>query len=455
MRGMVLTALIILSALAASVSAPVCAGEPSSRHDSMTLSEAIDISLSKNPMIAAARAGVNATEAQITQARSGFFPQVNASETFQRTTNPMWAFGTKLNQETITQEDFDPARLNNPPPINNFNSAVNLAWPLFDSGQTWYGTKEAKLARQSEEMTLERTRQQIIDQTIQTYLGLVLARENVTVTEHALETARAHLKIVDNSFRQGLAVKSDVLRAQVHIAELEQNMVEAASSVSVAQASLSAVMGVYMAQPVEPVTPLIRKTASEKPLDDHIRTAMEKRPDLRQLEYQVEMAQYEIKKSRAAYLPSVNLNGSYELNSEEYHDTADNYTIGAGVTLNLFSGFRYSAKTREALSRHQQIIEMRNATKQRVRLEVEQAYYAIRSAEKRIDAARTAVSQAQEAMRIIQNRYKNGLVTIISLLDAELAVYRAGNNLNRTIYDHTTARARLAVAEGILDRKFE
>jgi hypothetical protein len=80
----------------------------------LTMAEAIQIAVNQNPRVKAANFQVMAMESNSIQARAGFFPKIDFSETFNRTTNPMWTFGTKLNQGTITQEDFDPARLNDP-----------------------------------------------------------------------------------------------------------------------------------------------------------------------------------------------------------------------------------------------------------------------------------------------------------------------------------------------------
>ena len=82
-------------------------------------------------MISAAQSQVEGADARITQARSGFLPQLNFREYASRTNNPMWAFGTKLNQGMITQQDFEPDRLNNPNAINNFASTFSTTWPAF------------------------------------------------------------------------------------------------------------------------------------------------------------------------------------------------------------------------------------------------------------------------------------------------------------------------------------
>ena len=93
----------------------------------LTMAEAIQIAVNQNPQVKAADFQVRAVESKSIQARSGFFRKIDFSETFNRTTNPMWASGTKLNQGSITQEDFDPARLNDPDAINNFATIFSLS----------------------------------------------------------------------------------------------------------------------------------------------------------------------------------------------------------------------------------------------------------------------------------------------------------------------------------------
>ena len=91
----------------------VDAGEASGL-PSLTLEEAIKLGLGKNPRITMSRYEIDAQAARISQARSGLYPRIDFNESFIRTTNPANAFSMKLNQEEITSQDFDPARLNNP-----------------------------------------------------------------------------------------------------------------------------------------------------------------------------------------------------------------------------------------------------------------------------------------------------------------------------------------------------
>jgi len=420
----------------------------------LTLQDAIKSALKKNPELAAANFRVGASAERITQAESGFYPQINISEGYQVTTNPMWAFGTKLNQEIIAQQDFDPERLNDPTAMDNFNTLLWMSWPIFDSGQTWFGRKKAKLSYQASVAGLDRSSQEIVFQTVNAYTDLFFAKKNVMVVDGALKTAREHLRVIENRYKTGLTIKSDLLRAQVHISELELQQVEINSQYLMAQARLGAVIGEERDCDPLPDTLPPEKKIPPRGLMEWIEVAMATRPDLQQIKFQEQAARTEIKRSRSAHLPSVNINASYEIDTEAFDNTANNYTVGTSVTLNLFSGNNISAREREALYLQKEINANLHAMNQRIGLETREAYYRINSAEKRIKTAELSVDEAMEVLRIVGNRYENGQVSIVSLLDAETTLTRVRNNLNMALKDQIQSRAQLALAVGDLGETF-
>ena len=420
----------------------------------LTMAEAIQIAVNQNPQVKAADFQVRAVESNSIQARSGFYPQIDFSETFNRTTNPMWAFGTKLNQGIISQEDFDPVRLNDPDAINNFATAVSMSWSLYDGGRTKIGWEQAKQNLEVASLMLERTRQQIIAQTAAAYVGLLLAQKNILVVNQALETAQANLTMIQSRYNNGFVVKSDVLRAMVRIADLKQQHLQAESRVEVAKAMLNALMGTPGDKPLNPVTPFAVEEEIEGEIEDWIHTALTKRIDMKTLQQQEDLARKEIDKSRAGHLPDLRLVGNYEINSEDFSDTADNYTIGAVLKLNIFSGYHITGKTEAAKSFLNRSQEIRRAMDLRIRLQTREAFLKARSSWKRIQVAQTATDQAEEGLRIVKNRYNNGLLTIVSLLDAEEARQQAHTSHFKALHDYKVARIELALASGTIDTDF-
>jgi outer membrane protein len=428
---------------------------PTERSDTpLALGEAVKVGLANNPKITAARSQVRASEARVSQARSGFFPRVDISESFNRTTNPMWAFGTKLNQEVISRADFDPARLNDPEAIDNFATTLSVTLPLYDRGQIRSGLTQAKLDHGAVSRLEDRIRQQVIVGVVVTYTGVLLAQEQLKVVNQTLKTARAHYDMVRSRFQSGLVVKSDLLRAEVRIAELEQERLQAQSQVEVARAALNAAMGVEIDRSFLLVTALERGTEPPGSLENWISSSLENRPDLQQMQFQERMAEEEVKKAKAAHLPGLYLSGSYEINSEDFSETANNYTLGAVMRFNLFSGFGLQSKVHEAMAKSRQTQAMVRQLELAIRVETRQAFFMAESAYQRIGVARAALAQAEEGLRIVRNRYESGLFTIVNLLDAEVALQQARTNYFRSLHDFEVAMARLNLAAGIVDENF-
>lgn len=448
-KSIKIAAMWILCGLVLWPSAPVMA-EPPAEVSELSLSQAITTAIDKNPSLEAVRFQVKASDERITQAKSTFFPNVQFVENYSHTTNPMWAFGTKLNQGAISPPDFDPNQLNDPDPIDNFASTLSVSWPLYDSGQTWYGWQQAKLNREVTELIYSRTRQQIISRTITAYLEVLLSDENLKVLEQTLETARIHLKMVSSRFENGFVVKSDLLRARVHIADLEQQRLQAISQTQSARCMLNVAMGEPGDRSYQFTTPLEKGAEVPDDLDVWVETALSNRPELKQLEQKLAIAQQEIDKSRAAHLPSFSLLGNYEINTEDFQDSHDNYTVGALVSLNLFSGGGLTAKTAEARHALEQVKSMNQALAQQICGETRQAFYNVRSSWQRIEVSEAAVDQAAESLRIVRNRYESGLFTIIDLLDAEVVLQQAKTNYLKAVHDHEAAAVQLLLAAGVI-----
>jgi outer membrane protein TolC len=167
------------------------------------------------------------------------------------------------------------------------------------------------------------------------------------------------------------------------------------------------------------------------------------------------MAKEEVDKSLAGHLPSLHLVGNYEIHSEDFRDTADNYMVGAMMRLNLFSGERISGRTREARASLKRIQSIRQEIELGIDVQVRKAYYNALSSRKRIKTSQESVSQAEENLRIVRKRYENGLYTIVSLLDAEAALKQARAGYLKALHDYNAASIQLALAAGTINETLQ
>ncbi len=429
------------------------AQEPGRYPAALNLAQAVAIALRENPSLSASQSQVEIAEQRVVQGRAGFLPRLNVSEGFQRTNNPPQVFSTKLNQERFGAEDFAIDRLNQPNAANDFATNFTATWPLYDGGQSWHGWQQAKLGRDAAGQALERMRQQIIARTTAAYAGVLLARESLAVVEAAMAASRSHLAAAEARYGSGLAVKSDLLQAQVRLADLQQQKFLAESQVEVARSALNAVMGVPDPVRFELSSRLEAAGAPEGALESWLATARGQRIELKELEVREAMAREEIGKAQAGHLPSLELVGNYQIHTEEFDGSADNYSVGAVVSLNLFSGGAPSAKVAEAQAARRQVQALRRQMESQVFLEVRQSYTQTASAFQRIGVAHQAVAQAEEAQRIVANRYSSGLLTIVDLLTAEAALQQARTAQARALHDYAVGKTDLRLAAGVLDEK--
>lgn len=457
MKKSLLTTLLplFLVCLSWCISAEPAAGEDTSARPFLTLDQAIRTGLEKNPRMAISIYLRDASAARITQAQSGLYPRIDFNESFVRTNNPAQAFSLKLNQERITQQDFDPSRLNHPSPLNNFASVFSLSMPVYEAGQIRIGVKQARLFHESAILSEGRVRQEVITGVVAAFIAVLQTQDQLEVVRQSLETARANEKIVRKRYENGLTVKSDLLRAGVRISQLEQEHVSAASLVDVAMAALNAAMGIetdvsYRLVPFEE-----NGSAPPAALEQWLEKARKNRPDLNEMRLRETAAEQEVKKAKMAHLPGVYLTGNYEIDSEDYTQAGDNYTVGVMLRLNLFGGFGFQAKIHEAVAAYQQVKAGLRQLELSVGVETKRAFFQARSAFERIRVSEAALQQAEEALRIVRNRYESGLFTIVNLLDAEVSLQQARANYLFSGYDHKLATAELHLAAGTSEEAFQ
>jgi len=417
----------------------------------LTLTEAIDLALTKNPTLQAADHSVEAAQAKVGQARSGLLPRLNFYEGYSRTNNPMLAVGSKLNQERFSAQDYGLDRLNDPPPVSNFNTQVVLAQPIFDQGKTLVGIKQAQLGKEAAVTVRERVKQEVVYSVIQAYAEVVLAGEDVNLAQETKEVAEAHVALAEDLYRAGKAVKSDVLSAKVRRSEVDEMLIQAENGLSTARAALNSAIGIDQSDEitVEKDLPYEKSTIA---LNAAIIEALERRPDLIAMEHAVKSEWEQVRMAKTDFLPSLSFVAQYDLNDERdiWGARGESWTIGGMLHFNVFDGLNATYKVREAVGRAKQRSLEEEALRDRIELEVREAFYQLTEAEGRVTIGREAILHAEESLRIVEDRYGVGLSRMVELLDSEVALMKARRNLLRAVYDCRVAQVKLDLARGVL-----
>jgi outer membrane protein TolC len=419
----------------------------------LTLGDAVRTALEKHPALRAAEHAAVAAASGVDQARAGFFPRVDLSEGVVQSNNPVYVFGSLLNQGRFTAADFALNRLNNPDPITNWRTNLSGSVPLFLGGRTVLGYQQAQLGRDAAEHGRARAEQEVIFGVIRAYSAVLLSREAQEAVEAAVRTAEANLAAAESRYDAGVVVASDALAARVRLARLREEAIAAANHVRLSQAALNEAMGVSLDQPHRIAGRLQAPAHAYDGLEGLEAMAREHRPDYRQVELEVQRLEKDILRAKGAFLPTMHLMGNYELNNNRFaSDGQESWSVGVVLNLNLFNGGGDRARITEAQANHQRAAAQRDRVARAIGLEVHDAFLASHTARARTAVARDAVAQAEESLRIVQDRYDAGLTTIVELLDSETALTAARTNLTRTLYDATVSQARLELSLGRLDR---
>jgi outer membrane protein len=443
----------ICLSLAASTGLAATASIEITSAEGLTLAQAVKTALEKHPALRVAEYHAAAAASGVEQARAGFFPRVDFSEGVIQSDNPVYAFGSLLNQGRFTSADFAVDKLNHPDPITNWRTNLSGAIPLFLGGRTILGFQQAQLGRDAAELGRARAEQEIIFGVIRSYTAVLLSREAHATVAAAVRTAKANLAAAEARYDAGVVVASDALAARVRLARLQEEAIAAANQVRLSRVALNEAMGLPLGQPHQVAGGLEIPPVTHDRLEGLDDVARAHRPDYRQMDLEVQRLEKDVLRTKGALLPSMHLMGNYEINNNRFAGSGqDSWSVGVILNLNLFNGGADRARIVEAQAYHQRAIAQRERLGNAIGLEVHDAFLAHQTARERIAVAREAVSQAEESLRIVQDRYDAGLTTIVELLDSETALTASRTNLTRTLYDATVSQARLDLSLGQLDR---
>lgn len=415
----------------------------------LSLRQAEQRALGANPQLRAARHREDSATAQIAGARSGLLPQLRFSETFQQSNNPIFVFGSRLQQNRFGPQNFELDSLNNPGSFSNFRSAVELSLPLFNRLQTYSGIEKARLGKQQAESISEMERQRLRLEVIQSYFGVLLARSRKEVAEDAVRSADAEVKRIRDLVEQGLLVSSDLLAMRVQRAEFVQQQIEAEGALQIAFAALNTAMAEPLTQRFQLIDALTDRTFPAVAETELTAVALRNRPDYRARQIEVAARRQDLRASRGRLLPDLNLFAELGHSGADLNQGSADFAVGARLRFDIIDFERPAAN-----QQNQAELEAAQALQQqaanRIRLEVVQFVQNYRAAEKRRNVAAAAIQEAEETLRIIHDRHQEGLTTITEVLRAQTALLRARLNLLQARYDYYLGYARTLLAAGQL-----
>jgi len=411
----------------------------------LSLKDAVRQALKRHPSLEAANARIQAAESRVGQARSGYLPRVQYMENQMRGNNPVYVFGSLLTQHQFTEANFDIRRLNRPDPLNNFQSVVTAEQLIYDFGGVKNGVKAAEFGRKMTEAEKRAEELNLIARVARAYHGVTLAEQALEVAREALKTAEADLKRAETVRDAGMATEADVLAVQVHVAAMKEQVIRHEADLKVARAALNEALGLPLETPHRLVTPLAPAAGVEA-------AGPELRPELEQIRMARQAAEAQARSARSGYLPQIGFRAVVETDRQEFvNKGGGNWLVMGSVRWNLFDGFRTRETVREARSMAAAAAAGERQYENALRLELAKAMADYEAATERIKVTEAGVAQAEESLRIIRNRYSNGLATVTELLRAQTALLDAKTRRLAAIHDQRLAAVEVERSAGKLN----
>jgi outer membrane protein TolC len=418
--------------------------------DSLSLSQAVGAALESNPLMRSARLGVDMAGKRVDEAEAARLPSVHISETITRGNNPVFVFGSLLEQSRFGPQNLSLPALNNPDPITNLRTSIAISAPVFNGLKTSTRISQSNIGLDQAVLQNRIAEQRVRFEVIRNYFGVLVAAANRQVADDAMRAAESDLKRARDRFDAGLAVQSDVLAASVQVAEFKQAQIKTVGDFITALTLLNVSIG-FPSQARHNLTgELLTKKFAAPAQEELVQRAMANRPDYMQAISGVQMREEQISERHGDYLPEVNLFGSFGSSGRNLVTGSTDYSVGAGLTFNLFDPGRGSRLSQAHVQRELARVE-RDRVADQIVIDVAHAYQEFRVAEQQLEVAEASLGQAEEALRIIQERYLAGLTGITDVLRAETAFVRARTNVAASRHGHYVSYANVLLQAGELN----
>jgi outer membrane protein len=468
-------AIAVLLTLGLVTAEALMAQEATATH-TFSLGQAVATALHQNRDVQAARLALQEANKQVTEAWSELYPSVDFSASYTRNVSPAVNFLPAIFfNPQAGPDDFIKVQFG---ADNVWNSAINVEQPLF-SGAAFIGVGAASRYKSLQQEVVRGLTQNVVTQIRTAYYHLLLAQEQVRLTQNSVHRVQESLKETQAMNKAGLSSDYDVLRLQVELANLEPNLRRSHNAVSQARRELA----IQLALP-DSETVAVEGSLAEMNLDslsansdanrgvlayggfhgEEVEEAREvvgmaeaQRSDLRQLELTQSLRKTEMRLEQIAYLPKVTLFGSYIINAQNNGSPdffgqpglrAYSRAVGVRVTVPIFQGFRRNARIDEKRAALRQAETQTRLAEDKAKAQVQTLIEDVDEALLRARGQRLAVGQARRGFDIASAQYREGLSSQLELTDAEVALRQSEFNYAQAVYDYLVARAQLDQATG-------
>lgn len=402
--------------------------------ESITLDEAIALALERSPTLAQSEAGLVNAEWGRRTAFGSFLPSLSVSSGASVQSRNRF----DPNTQTTLQGSED-----------SYSASLSASYNLFSGGRKFFDLSGSGATLTAARATYEDQRNQIILETKSFFFNALRQADLLVVAEARVRRAQESLDMIRRQVQVGSATRSDTLRARLELANAQQAVLQAENAERSARFSLGRQVG--LARPVAATPP---GDLDPSPLalqeEEILALAEEASPMVRSARAETEAALFETKSARGTLMPSLNLSSGYGWNNEEakLSGGSTSWSLRLSLSYPIFNGLTREATVQRA-SDAARVARLRETdVRIQARQQADAALQNVLTAEQAIGLARESVLVAEEDLRIVNERYRVGVATILDLITSQVAVQEAESGLVTARFDYALARAELIAITG-------
>lgn len=416
-----------------------CASSPYVPGKALSLADAIDLALCRQPQIQAAWAAIKLHTAQLGEARASYLPTVTAGAS---NVNSVSQYGGGSNRRSIT------------------TLYATLTWRLLDFGGRSANQRAADAMLQSVMASHDATVQKAMASVVTGYYDVQSADASQQAREKSRMLARQLLETAIRREQRGVGSLPETLQARTFLAKAELEHTRAKGQHKKAQAMLAAAMGLLREAEDAPVLKLVTEQQEdpeglEQNLPAWLQSARQYHPAILAARAQVEAARERLQVARSDGLPTLDLSASQYANGRpnQAGNRGDRErVVGLNLTVPIFDGFARDYKIGGAQAQ----IEAREAELQEVQAQVlgdiASTYAEAMTALNSLSSSRRLLDAAQGAVDSVRRKYNAGAADIVEMLNAQSALSEAEQERVKALSDWRSARLRLLANAGRMGR---
>ncbi len=415
-------------ALMLSLSAPLGAQDV----PTVTLDDAIRLSLQASPTVIQARGQLANAGAGKLEAIGNWLPSLSASSGYSARPSGDQTPDPITGQIVGTR--------------SSYSGSLNASVQLFSGFRRFAENRAASADQASAAAALVNQEFQVILQTKQSFFNALAANELVQVAERSIQRAEEQQRISKDKLAAGTAIRSDTLRGRVEIGNARLQKLNAETQRATAEANLGRLVGAN-----GPIRPTADSTLFQPFTPDTTQLRMEavaQSPSVIEADAAARAAEASVSVARAQYFPTVNASYSRSTNGSALSSLSGTWSAGVSLSWPLFNGFsREASVTRSESSRESARARAEDARRE-VNALLTQYLASLAAAEQSLEIAQASLAAADEELRVVQERYRLGMATIIDVLASQISLEQAEVDIVRSRLDYLVAKAQIEALIG-------